>query len=156
MTEDPRLTLVYTEALRSITQQQGVLDQLRANAGTLLGAVSLATGFLGGLDGMNGLGPWGKVAIILFIVAVLGVMTILWPRTKWQFRMDAHTLISGYLDQDPPATIDDMHRSLAWYLERDYRANRDRLRLMFYIFEAATAVTAVEIVSWLIDLGRMK
>src|SRR6266542_2584797 len=147
--EDPRLSLVYAEALRSITQQQGVLDQLRANVGTLLGAMSLATGFLAGLDSRNGFGRWGWVATGAFIVAVIAVVSILWPRHKWRFRMNTETLLEGYVDAKRPATLDEMHRALAGFLERDYRENRDRLRWMCYIFEGATAVIVFEIVSWI-------
>jgi len=152
---DPRAALVYSEALRSITQQQGVLDQLRSRAGTLLGALWLATGFLAGLDGQdNGFGLWGWIAVVPFAVAVSGVCAILWPRHRWRFSMDADILIKGFLDADPPPTLDVMHRVLAGFLQRDYRANRDCLRWMFYIFEVATVMTVIEIVSWIIDLRR--
>jgi hypothetical protein len=38
--------IVYEESVRALMQQKEVLDGLRARAGTLLGAVSIATAFL--------------------------------------------------------------------------------------------------------------
>jgi hypothetical protein len=40
--------VVYEESVRAMNQQAGVLDNLRARAGTLIAAASLVTGFLGG------------------------------------------------------------------------------------------------------------
>jgi hypothetical protein len=150
---DPRLALVYAEALRSITQQQGVLEQLRSNAGTLLAALSLATGFLAGLDGQKGFGRWGWIATGAFVVAVVLVAVILWPY-KWRFRLKTGVLLDGYVDAEPPTSLDVMHRKLAEWLERDWQENKDRLRWMFFAFEVATVMLVFEIVSWIIDLRR--
>lgn len=149
---DARLALVYAEAQRSITQQQDVLNQLRSNAGTLLGAVSLATGFLAGLHGRAPLGTWGTVAVCAFIAAVLLTVSILWPRNRWKFRLRTDTLLTGYVDAG--ASLDVMHRQLAEYLERDYKDNRSRLRWMFYLFDLAAVAMTVEIVAWVIHLTR--
>lgn len=58
--DDPRLALVFAEAQRSITRQLDTVNQLRSNAGTLLGAISITTAFLGGLHGRRPLGTWGR------------------------------------------------------------------------------------------------
>ena len=113
---DARLALVYAEAQRSITQQQDVLNQLRSNAGTLLGAVSLATGFLAGLHGDSPLGAWGNAAVCAFITAVFFAVLILWPRNKWKFRFRSDVLLNGYVDAGADMNL--MHRELATYLER--------------------------------------
>jgi hypothetical protein len=152
--EDARLAFVYVEAQRSITQQQDVLNQLRSNAGTLLGAVSVATGFLAGLHGRRPLGTWGNVAVYAFIAAVVLAVLILWPRNRWRFRLRTDTLLDGYVDAG--ASMDVMHRQLATYLERDYDGNRKKLRWMFYLFDLATAAMVVEVVAWVMELTRSK
>jgi len=148
--QDARLTLIYAEALRSITQQQDILNQLRSNAGTLLAAVSLATGFLAGLHGTEPLGTWGTVAMYAFIAAVFFAVLILWPRNRWRFRLRTDILLSGYVDAG--ADLDVMHRQLATYLERDYDENRQKLRWMFYLFYASTVAMVVEVVAWVMEL----
>lgn len=94
----------------------------------------------------------GAVAVGAFIAAVLLAVAILWPRTRWLFRLKTNTLLEGYVDGG--ASLDVMHRQLAEYMDRDYRENRVRLAWMFYLFGFATIAMAVEVVAWVIDLTR--
>jgi hypothetical protein len=65
--------IVYEESVRTLAQQKEVLDGLRARAGTLLAAVSVATAFLStqALDTPE-LGALAWSAIVLFCLAVAG------------------------------------------------------------------------------------
>ena len=78
-------------------------------------------------------GVLGKTAVIAFIVAVLLAVSILWPRTRWTFRLRADVLLTGYVDKG--ASLDVMHRQLAGFLERDHAENKKRMRWMFYLFK---------------------
>ncbi len=64
--------LSYELSLRTLTQQESSLNELRARTGTLIAAASLATSFLGGAaiarDGLDG---WSVVALIAFVVSIV-------------------------------------------------------------------------------------
>lgn len=144
--------VAYNEALRSITQQQGVLDGLRSRAGTLFASASIATSFLGGLalqdTAVHGLG-W--VAVGAFVGMALCSILILWPRWGWVFRLSADDLVRDWVDER--GTMDAMHRDLALYLERHYQANESKLGRLLILFQVAAVLLVVEVVAWLFVLG---
>jgi uncharacterized membrane protein YfcA len=104
---DPRgYELAYQEALRAITQQQGVLESLRGRAGALLAVASIVTSFLGGFAlGDKGPAGLGWLAILLFLFAAGAVAHILKPRDQWRFRSRPSVIIGSYVEDDPPAPL---------------------------------------------------
>lgn len=96
--EDPRAALVYTEAIRALEQQSGVVESVRARAGTFLSAASIATAFLAGLsirDG-EGLALWSGLATDTFVAIITLCVMILWPRREWKFSSSARVLVRSY------------------------------------------------------------
>jgi hypothetical protein len=109
----------------------------------------IATGFLAGLDGQRGFGGWGWVAVVLFVAGVGFCCALLWPR-QWGFRLKADVLVGSYIEADPPATLDVMHRELALWTEKAYQENAERLDRMFVFFRLATVLMVAEIVIWIV------
>lgn len=126
---DPRLRLVYEESLRAIDDQKESLDALRGRAAQLLTAASVVETFLVGLvlrsEGRPGAATW--VSAGAFVLLALICVWIMLPRHGWTFANSATILLDGYVDADPPASLDEMHRTLAVYAERHWDRNQDRL-----------------------------
>ena len=154
--------IVYEESVRTLAQQKEVLDGLRARAGTLLAAVSVATAFLSSqaLDGpeLGGL-AWSAIVLFCLVVALaLAVLlSILWA---WTFSHHPHLLIGIHIESDhpppnwKPSTPSEIYRNLAYWNGVHYDKNGRKLALMFSLFTAACLALAAEIVIWLILLAR--
>jgi hypothetical protein len=154
--------IVYEESLRTLTQQKEVFDGLRARAGTLLGAVSIATAFLSSqaletpdLDGLT----WS--AIVLFCLVVVLALVILVP-IPWvaTFAHHPHLLIGIHLESErpspdwKPSTPSEIYRNLSYWNGVHYDRNGRKLALMSALFTVACLALAAEIVIWLILLAR--
>lgn len=154
--------IVYEESVRALTQQKEVLDGLRARAGTLLGAVSIATAFLSSqaldVPDLEGL-AW--TAIVLFCVVVGLALAVLVPFPwAWTFGHHPHLLIGIHLESErpppswKPSTPSEIYRNLSYWNGAHYDKNGRKLALMFALFTIACLALAAEIVIWLILLAR--
>jgi hypothetical protein len=154
--------IVYEESLRTLTQQKEVFDGLRARAGTLLGAVSIATAFLSSqalerpeLDALT----WS--AIVLFCLVVVLALVILVP-IPWvaTFAHHPHLLIGIHLESErpspdwKPSTPSEIYRNLSYWNGVHYDRNGRKLALMSAFFSVSCLALAAEIVIWLILLAR--
>jgi hypothetical protein len=144
--------LAYDEATRAIDRQSTSLDGLRARAGILLAAVSLATSFFGGLA--LGDGDLSTPAIAFVVVAILsglaaGVLcvAVLWPRAEWKFNIGAKELLPRLEAADDEASA---YRSLALTLEEAYDENEDGLGSLLWRFRLACIALGVEALAWLL------
>jgi hypothetical protein len=155
--------LAYEEAVRSSEAQARVLDGLRSHAGTVLAAAAIVTSFLGGLGlSRRGaaevrIGIYGWTAIALFLVVALLTLIILLPFGVWRFSLDA-ALIIGLADARSaaePVSAVEAYRELALRLRADYVRNGGKIRVLFWLFRAATAVLALEVGAWIIDISQV-
>jgi hypothetical protein len=150
---DERLRLVYAEALRGITQQQQVLDNLRGRSALLLSAGAVATSFLGAYafpDRRGGLVVAAAVAAAVLFVAVLGLtLWTLRPR-DFKFRDEPQKLIREWVDSEQHYSLDDVHRHLADWLGEHYDKNQKTIDCMLKQFTWACGCLGAEVVLLLI------
>jgi hypothetical protein len=146
--------VAFQEALRGVTQQQAVLNDIRARASTVLGAASISTSFLGGLALDNKQGPqgWSWLPVIAFAAVGLLTIYVLLPKAGWTFRFSAKALIRDYVEAEPPAELAEMQRDLALHLENHYERNELRLNRLFWLLRIASALLVGEVVLWLVLL----
>src|SRR4051794_38317593 len=142
---DPRYELVYQESLRAITTQEDALDNIRARAAQLLTAASVATSVLGGLVHAQSEHPHGTTwAAISTFLLLLGICVwIVLPTRGWSFVNSATVLLAGYVEADIPADLNEMHRSLALYMERHWDRNQDLLNRRLAGLQTAAVLLAV-------------
>ncbi|WP_245437085.1 hypothetical protein [Mesorhizobium helmanticense] len=77
--DDPRLAFIYQEAVRGLTQQQNLVENMSTRAGSLIFATAFANSLLGGAALANGLGLWDWIAVaLLFGIGGL-IVFMLWP-----------------------------------------------------------------------------
>jgi hypothetical protein len=143
--------IIYDEAIRAVARQQTVLDGVRTRAGTLFGAASLVTAFLGGqaLTHNPSLDFFAWAAIVVFVFLFASVLAILWP-WPFQFVMSAKILIEDHSQKPVP----ELQTYLAGIWERNYDTNQVRIDRLFWFFRAACCFLSLEVIAWLVSLGR--
>lgn len=153
MTPDPRLALIYSEALRALQVQLAHWESLHGRGGTLIFASSFATSVLGSQALADGIGPWDWVALGMLAGIGVLVVIILWPYYNIHFRFDVSELLAKYVDGPQPIGISTMHREMALqlktYMDRNSRLiYRTRVSLQF-----AFILVVLEMFAWLSSIA---
>ncbi|MGH2947756.1 MAG: hypothetical protein ACRDPC_16145 [Solirubrobacteraceae bacterium] len=148
--------LAFEEGVRGLARQESELDALRSRAGILLSAAAIATSFLGGraLDGDEPVG-WTWVAIACFAGLAAGALVILWPRRAWSFSATPGTIVSLYLEQGRAWTVAAIQRELALHMDHAYVLNGSHLDRLIWIFRVTSALLALEVVAWVVNLATV-
>lgn len=143
--------LAFTEAVRSLEAQSASLDGVRNRAGIVISAAAIVAGFLGPAalraDG------WAYFAAILFVGACIGAAVVLMPIKDWRSTTNVNDLISGYIEADPPATLAEIHRSLAIYMQTDWAKNEVKLVSLNGTLAASASAVVGATVFALIAIG---
>lgn len=151
--EDPRLALIYTEALRSLQVQLGHFESLHARGGTLIFAASFASSLLGAQAMRDGIGGWDWLALSLLVGIGSLAVVILWPYYDVHFRFDVEELLGTYVDGARPASVPDMHRDLALQLKAYMERNGRLVRRTRTCLQVAFIFLLLEIVAWLLSIA---
>jgi len=151
--DDPRLALVYQEALRGLLQQQAAVESLHNRAGTLIFAASFAGSLLGSRALTSGVVGWNLVAIgLLFAIGALAVV-ILWPYYDLSFRFDVNELLRRYVDVPQPQTLAEMHRSMALQITQDWAHNGRVVRRLREALQVALVLLLLQILAWYLSIA---
>jgi hypothetical protein len=151
---DPRYELVYQEARQALAAQDQRLEGMRNRASAVLAAASISNAVLGSPAlTENGLNVWAWLAFASLVSLTACVIAILWPTRGWAFRQGISNLLSGYVESEQPADIDEMRRELALYLEEAYEGNRSRMEKRYWLLRASAVLLAVGVAAWLADLA---
>ena len=157
MTEpDERYALVLTQVTRALSQQVSAIDALRSRAGTVVAAASLVSSFLGAATLQDrGLPVPAVVFTVLALLALVIVVTmtvvILWPY-EWRTGFDGHETLAEYVEANEPAGLNEMQRSIAYYMQEDVDGNSIQLDRLYRAFQVAVVAIGLEVVFWLIAL----
>jgi hypothetical protein len=151
--DDPRVALIYGEALRGLQQQQAGVESLHNRARTLIFAASFASFLLGSEALGDGLNAWDWIA--LFLPLAIGALAVpmLWPDYAFSFRFDPEELLREYVDNGRATTMTEMHRALASRAERDRRSNGPLVRRIRLALEVALVLLLLEIMAWLFSIA---
>ncbi|MDA8202611.1 MAG: hypothetical protein M0Z49_07615 [Chloroflexi bacterium] len=105
-------------------------------------------GFLGPPALEKGASPPVIVGAALLLLSVGAAVFVLLPSTGWRFVVGTRALLRDYIEADPPATMAELHRSLAWHLEDDWDQNQGQPTRRYVVF----AVSAVAVIGETIAL----
>jgi hypothetical protein len=86
----------YEEAVRALSEQQGVIDSFRTRAGLLLSTAAITTSFLGARAFDGGATPIVWLALVGFVGVATVSLGILWPR-RWEFNIDPREVVEAYI-----------------------------------------------------------
>jgi hypothetical protein len=127
--------VAYDEAVRTLGEQQAVIESFRNRAGLLLSSAAVTTSFLGAQalpDGSSS--PISWVALAGFAGVATTSLAILWPR-RWEGAADPHDVIGTYIESAEPAPIEKLHRDLSVHMRSSYLKNREGLRNLLSSFK---------------------
>ncbi|MEI9431404.1 hypothetical protein [Mesorhizobium sp. Cs1299R1N3] len=151
--DDPRLAFIYQEAVRGLTHQQTVVENMNTRAGSLIFATAFANSLLGGAALSNGLGVWDWTAVtLLFSIGGL-IVFMLWPYHQYTFRFDPEELLHHYVDGDKPTTISAMHRALALRIKADMASNWRIIQRLRVALQFALVFLLLDILAWLLAIA---
>jgi hypothetical protein len=145
--------VAYEASLRRLDKQEQLLEELRARTGLLLAAASLAASFLGrpALDAdpvfLAGL------ALLAFAVSMGASLYVLLPKNNLVFSLIGSRVyeeLYGFRDE-----LSEVHRRLAYDLDRFWKANDGLMQLVFRAFRIATWALAAEVVLLLASVSSI-
>jgi hypothetical protein len=144
--EDPRWELVFDEAQRALTYQQGILDNLRSRATVLTAAAALVSTLLGVPALKTGqLGLASVIAIGAAALIVISTGIICAPWYSWHFTSSAKILVeaveNGY-------DLNEMRERLALNFDEWYEENARRLGGLQAVFTVGLSLLFIEILAW--------
>jgi hypothetical protein len=123
------------------------VDSVRTRASVLLSAAAVVTGFLAPRAGSITTFTIG--AAILFAIASLSCLYVLLATYHLRPSTNAKALLADYIEADPPATLPEIHRSLAYFMQDDWEGNERELERRYRALLIAGAAVALETGAWL-------
>lgn len=145
--------IAYEEAVRALSQQQAMIDGLRARAGFLLSAAAITTSFLGAQalkSGGPSLATW--LALVCFVGLSVAVLAVLWPR-RLEFTANPANVIENCIETARPYSGPEIHRDLSLHMHDSYTENCAGHKQLAFRFRLASALLTIEVLFWLIDLA---
>ena len=144
--------LALDEAIRAVEGQRKSLDELRSRAGILLSSALLIGALLGGPASQTNSLNYVVFAASLLVLAVAASLLVLRPTGGWKFSVGTRALLRDYIESDKPATIPELHRSLAWHMDDDYLENQRKLKWLYRVFSLASILVVGETIMWLVAI----
>ncbi len=145
--------LAYELSLRTLSQQESSLNELRARTGTLIAAASFVTSFLGGAAiSRNGLDGWSVAALAAFVLSISLATWVLLPKGKLIFSVHGSALFEDEIAADV-FEIGETHRRLAYWLDGYHADNEPKLGGLFTCYRWATLLLLAEVVFWCVRLA---
>jgi hypothetical protein len=150
---DQLYEVAYDEAVRALSEQQGVIESLRGRAGLLFSAAAVTTSFLGAQALRGGdlnFASW--LALLCFVAVAVASLAALWPR-RWELTANPRDLIEGYIESPAAVPIEVLHRDLALYMHHGYLDNRRGLNQLAAWLQIASGLLALEVVLWIVAIA---
>lgn len=143
--------LAYDASLRSLDKQEELVAEIRSRTGVLLAASSLAASFLGEPALADGSALLAVLALIAFGVSLAASLYVLLPKRNLIFSLAGSRMYEElYEFRDD---IEEVHRRLAYDLDRFREENDRTLQRLLWAFRVAAALLGVEVVLLLAGLG---
>ncbi|HEU5105706.1 MAG TPA: hypothetical protein VFU11_07675 [Solirubrobacterales bacterium] len=145
--------IAYDEAVRARSEQQELIESLRARAGLLFSVAAISTSFLGAQALRAGrlyLPSW--LALLCFIAVASVSLAILWPR-KWEGATDPREVIETYIEAPKVAPVEELQRDLSIYIYGSYKENQEALRQLAAFLQVGSGLMALEVAFWMIAIA---
>jgi hypothetical protein len=147
--------LAYSEGIRVLDEQAATREQLRLRIAAVLTTATTGTAFLVGVvakaassdqDGIY----WAGVIVgaLLYSSLLFCTYKLVRPKQIWRLNNSPETLISGYAEGDPPATLPETHRQLALFADENISANQTILVWMQQYLSVALLIMIADLVTW--------
>jgi len=145
--------LAYELSLRTLSQQEAALNELRARTGTLIAAASIVTSFLGGAAiSKHGLDVFGVLALGGFVGSIALATWVLLPKEHLIFSVQGSALFEDEIRADV-FDLGETHRRLAYWLDEYHALNLPKLDALFTCYRWSTGLLMGEVVFWSVQLA---
>jgi hypothetical protein len=153
VSKDLLYKVAYDEAVRALSEQQGIIESFRTRAGVLFSAAAITASFLGAsaLRGGNAsLASW--LALFCFVAVAATSLAILWPR-KWERAASPRDVIETYIESEKPAQIENLYRDLSLHMHNSYMENKKDIEQFAVLLQVASGLLTLEVVLWTIAIA---
>jgi hypothetical protein len=145
--------LSYELSLRTLSQQESSLNDLRGRTATLIAAASLVASFLGSAAlSRGGIDGWSVGALITFITSIALATWVLLPKEKLIFSVHGSALYEDEIRADV-FEIAETHRRLAYWLDEYHAVNEPKLGRLFACYRWSTVALLSEVLFWSLQLA---
>jgi hypothetical protein len=129
-----------------LAEQERTVAALRACAGTVLAAASVAGSFLAASAGHRLLDGWALAAMLAFLLCSTSAIRVLMPH-PFVFAFRGASLLRT-LQAGSSADVAEAHRAVAAWIEPQLHANRRRITLLEESLSASCLLLALEVLLW--------
>jgi hypothetical protein len=134
----------------ALAEQERALTGLRARAGTVLAAASIAGSFFGAKTSHGSLGVWGVLAMIAFALCVGSAVWVLLPHAfVFAFRGEA---LLAESDHRGVSNVTEAYRTAGIWVEPHLEINRSKIAGLSNWLAASCALLAAEVILWTLSL----
>jgi hypothetical protein len=142
--------IAYEASQRALDKQERLLDEIRSRTGLLLAASSLAASFLGRPALEAEPASLAVLALVAFLLSIATSIYVLLPKRNLVFSLIGSTLYEALYEFR--ADTADVHRRLAYQLDRFWVANDTEVQRILWAFRISATGLALEIVLLLTGL----
>jgi hypothetical protein len=134
----------------ALAEQERALAGLRARAGTVLAAASIAGSFFGAKTSHGSLGVWGVLAMISFALCVASAIWVLLPHA-FVFAFRGETLLAES-DHRGVSDVAEAYRTASIWIEPHLEVNRSKIASLSDSLAVSCALLAAEVILWTLSL----
>jgi hypothetical protein len=135
---------------RALAEQERALTGLRARAGTVLAAASIAGSFFGAKTSHGSLDVWGVLAMIAFALCVGSAIWVLLPHA-FVFAFRGETLLAES-DHRGVSNVTEAYRTAGIWIEPYLEVNRSKIAGLSNWLAASCALLSAEVILWTLSL----
>jgi hypothetical protein len=143
--------LSYELTANALTEQERALSGLRASAGTVLGAASIAGSFLGAKATRGSLDVWAILAMFSFALCFACAIWVLLPHDL-TLAVGGEDLLALSDDQDVHDVVEAYRTASSW-LDRHVQINHRTVARLSSWLSLSCILLAVEVALWTISLA---
>jgi len=134
----------------ALAEQERALSALRARAGTVLAAASIAGSFFGAKTNHGSLGVLGVLAMVSFALCVASAMWILLPHA-FVFAFRGETLLAES-DHRGASNVTDAYRTAGIWVEPHLDANGRKITSLSDCLATSCVLLVAEVILWTLSL----
>lgn len=134
----------------ALEEQERALSALRARAGTVLAAASIAGSFFGAKTSHGSLGVLGVLAMVSFALCVASAIWILLPHA-FVFAFRGETLLAES-DHRGVSSVPEAYRTAGIWIEPHLDANRRKIESLSAPLATSCVLLVFEVILWTLSL----
>jgi hypothetical protein len=138
--------LSFELTANALARQEHALAGLRARAGTVLAAASVAGSFFGAKTNHGSLGVWGALGMIAFGLSVGSAIWILLPH-ELVFSFRGRSLLAES-DHRGVSNVTEAYRTASVWVEPHLENNRRKLASLSDCLATSCALLVAEVILW--------